>query len=149
MKRRSMILGALAGLSAQGEPQADAKLKEQVAKSERGFAATMARRDAAAFAAYLSDEAVFLGDNPNQPVLRGKRAIVEAWKRYFEGPAAPFSWEPDTVEVLDSGKLALTSGPVRNPKGETIARFTSIWRAEPDGQWRVVFDRGCPACRCA
>ena len=32
------------------------------------------------------------------------------------------------IEVLDSGKLALTSGPVVNPQGELTGRFTSIWR---------------------
>ena len=55
--------------------------------------------------------------------------------------------EPDIVEVLDSGTMALTSGPVHDPKGELIGRFNSIWRLEPDGRWRVVFDRGAPVCK--
>ena len=57
---------------------------------------------------------------------------------------APFSWRPEVVEVLDSGTLALTSGPVRDPTGKQTGTFNSIWRREPDGRWRVVFDKGCP-----
>jgi hypothetical protein len=45
--------------------------------------------------------------------------------------------------VLDSGTLALSTGPVRNPKGEPFARSNSIWRREAGG-WRIVFDKGQP-----
>ena len=48
----------------------------------------------------------------------------------------------DVVEVLESGNLALSSGPVRNASGEEVGRFNSIWRKEADGTWRVVFDKG-------
>ena len=51
-----------------------------------------------------------------------------------------------TIEPKDSGTLATTSGPVRNPKGEVTGRFNSVWRLESDGRWRVVFDRGSPVC---
>jgi hypothetical protein len=44
--------------------------------------------------------------------------------------------------VLDSGTLALSSGPVRSPDGKVFARFNSIWRLEAPGVWRVVFDKG-------
>jgi ketosteroid isomerase-like protein len=57
---------------------------------------------------------------------------------------APFSWRPETVEVLESGTLALSSGPVFDAAGQPIGAFNSIWRLEADGRWRVVFDKGCP-----
>lgn len=121
-----------------------AAAREQVAATERAFAATMARRDLEGFASFLAPEAVFFaGPTP----LRGKDAVVQAWARFYEGPEAPFSWEPDVVEVLDSGNLALSSGPVRNPKGELVGRFNSIWRREAPGTWRIVFDKGENACR--
>jgi ketosteroid isomerase-like protein len=75
--------------------------------------------------------------------LRGRRDH----DRYRE-PDAPFSWEPAEVEVLASGALALSSGPVRDPHGKLIGRFMSIWRLEAPGQWRVVFDKGSPVCDC-
>ena len=120
---------------------------QHVADAERAFAATMARRDAAGFASHIPEEAIFMGSGDAPRVLRGKAAIVEGWKQFFEGPTAPFSWEPDIAEVLDSGNMALTSGPVHDPTGELIGRFNSIWRLEPDGRWRVLFDRGSPVCK--
>jgi ketosteroid isomerase-like protein len=118
-------------------------LKQQVADTERAFARTMAQRDHAAFTTFLAEETVFFaGDKP----LRGKAAVAAAWKPMYEKPEAPFSWEPATVEVLDSGTLALSSGPVRNAAGEQVATFTSIWRQEAPGVWRIVFDKGCDHC---
>lgn len=124
-------------------------LARQVEDTERAFAQSMAERDFDAFGAFLSDETVFFaGERP----LRGKAAVLEAWKGFFEGPDAPFSWAPSTVVVLDSGALALSSGPVHDPAGQCIARFNSIWRREADGRWLIVFDKGsgdCPAAPAA
>lgn len=119
-------------------------LAREVADTERAFARTMAERDHAAFRSFLAEEAVFF---PAPTVaLRGAQAVAEAWKDYFVGPEAPFSWEPEVVQVLDSGTLALSSGPVRNPEGEIVGTFTSIWRKESPGTWRIVFDKGNPVC---
>jgi ketosteroid isomerase-like protein len=106
---------------------------------ELAFASTMADRDLDAFLTFVSPEAIFF--NGDQP-LRGRAAVTEAWSAFFEGEQAPFSWRPDVVEVLESGSLALSSGPVFDPDGQQIGRFNSIWRKDADGQWRVVFDRG-------
>ncbi len=117
--------------------------KQQVWATEQAFARSMAERDHHAFVSHLSEEAVFFAD---AGTLRGKQQVAERWQRYFEGATAPFSWEPREVEVLDSGNLALSTGPVRNAQGKTIATFTSIWRLEAPETWRIVFDKGCSAC---
>lgn len=115
-------------------------LQGEVRARETAFAKTMADRDLAAFGLFIADEAVFFGAQP----LRGRTRVVAAWSRFFEGTTAPFSWAPDTVEVLASGTLALTSGPVTDADGKPAGRFNSIWRLEADGVWRVVFDKGSP-----
>jgi ketosteroid isomerase-like protein len=116
---------------------------QEVIAAEQAFAQTMADRDHQAFASFVAEEAIFFG---GPEPLRGKQQVVDGWAPFFEGPDAPFSWEPAEVEVLESGALALSSGPVRNADGVLIARFTSIWRREADGTWRVVFDKGCDVC---
>jgi len=136
---------ALASLAAGPRPangqEATEVLAREVEARETAFAQTMADRDFAAFLTFLSDEAVFFaGDTP----LRGPLAIGDAWARLYEGEEAPFSWHPEVVEVLDSGRLALTSGPVLDASGAVAGRFNSIWRRDADGVWRIVFDRGCP-----
>jgi ketosteroid isomerase-like protein len=111
----------------------------EVEAREIAFAKTMADRDLEAFLTFISPEAVFFSGN--EP-LRGREAIARGWAPFFEGAEAPFSWHPDVVEVLESGRLALSSGPVMAPSGEVRGRFNSIWRKDADGQWMVVFDKG-------
>jgi ketosteroid isomerase-like protein len=101
----------------------------------------MSERNLNRFSEFLAEEAVFFAGTT---ALRGKSKVVEGWTQYFVGAEPPFSWEPDQVEVLDSGTLALSTGPVRDPKGAVIARFNSIWRLEASGRWQVVFDKGSP-----
>lgn len=120
---------------------ASADARSEVMAAERAFARTMAARDLDAFTAFVSEEAVFFSA---AVPLRGRAQVRAGWAGYFAGPQAPFSWEPDEVEVLPSGTLALSSGPVRNPSGTVVARFTSIWRLEAPATWRVVFDKGSP-----
>ena len=135
-----LALGVVVSLPAQGlEAQFDGPMAEEVRAREIGFAKAMADRDLTAFLTFVSPEAVFFaGDQP----LTGKAEIEEAWAPFFEGDTAPFSWSPDLVQVLESGGLALSSGPVTAASGEVGGRFNSIWRKDSDGQWRVIFDKG-------
>ncbi len=143
MKWKSLLFVALALSAAAGSAASatNEDLATAVREAERAFARSMAERDLAAFESFVSKEALFFG---GKGVLRGREAVAAGWKGFFEGAAAPFSWEPERVEVLDSGRLALSSGPVRDPEGRLIATFNSIWRLESDGRWRVIFDKGCP-----
>jgi ketosteroid isomerase-like protein len=135
-----LVLGLLVACSTTPpSPEVDLiDLQQQVWDTEVAFAATMAARDHDAFRSFLSDDAIFFSDGAP---LHGKDAVAAAWKSLFDGPTAPFSWEPDVVEVLASGELALSTGPVTASTGESLGRFTSIWRLQPDG-WRIVFDKG-------
>jgi len=137
-------MALLAGCAA-NPPRADLdELRTQVTEAERAFARTMAERNFAAFASFLAEDAIFYaGHKP----IRGKQAVAADWKKFYEKPEAPFSWEPQQVEVLDSGTLAHSSGPVRDPSGKVFATFNSIWRLEAPGVWRVVFDKGSEVCK--
>lgn len=144
LKSAAILALALASAAAGAAPSI-AELKQQVADTERAFAATMQQRDLAAFVGFLSDETIFYsGPTP----LRGKEQVAAFWKKFYDGKEAPFSWEPDQVDVTDSGTLAHSSGPVYDPKGKLIARFNSVWRQEAPGKWRIVFDKGQDLCDC-
>ena len=138
---RWMVVGLAAALALPAAAETNAELEAQVKARETAFAKTMADRDHAAFQTFLADEAVFFG---REGATRGKPAVAAAWKPLYEAKAAPFSWAPETVQVLDSGTLAISAGPVKDPAGKSVGVFNSIWRREKDGQWRVVFDKGCP-----
>jgi ketosteroid isomerase-like protein len=146
MKRAIGLVGVLLAFGlAKAEPAEPVEaLAARVRAREAAFAKTMADRDHAAFATFVSEEALFMG----RSVLRGRQAVAEGWKPFFEGPKAPFSWQPDRVEVVSSGTLAFSTGPVFDPEGKRTGTFNSAWRLEKDGEWRVVLDSGCPPCSC-
>jgi ketosteroid isomerase-like protein len=144
----SLFCAGLLSLAAVASAQrmSNAELKKQVADTERAFAATMKARDHAAFTSFLSQDAVFFSGKGE--VLRGKEAVAKAWKGLYIAPEAPFSWEPDEVEVVGSGTLAYSGGTVYDLKGKPIGRFNSIWRLEAPNTWKIVFDRGGEVCDC-
>lgn len=140
----ALCIWAVSGMALALHPD-NAELKKQVADTERAFAATMKARDHAAFASFLANDTVFFSG----PVpLHGKQAVADFWKKLYTGPAAPFSWEPTEVEVLDSGLLAFSSGPVYDPSGKLVSKFSSIWQRDPKGQWKIIFDHGWDVCHC-
>jgi len=134
----------IAGCAATPQRASLDELSKQVADTERAFARTMAERNFDAFTSFLADDAVFYA---GQKPIRGKQAVADDWKKFYEKREAPFSWEPTQVEVLESGTLAHSSGPVRDPSGKVFATFNSIWRLEAPGVWRVVFDKGSEVCK--
>jgi len=140
----SLIVVCLVAAAAAGRARVSSEdVRSQVMAHERAFAATMAARDFEGFGRYLSPEAVFMtGDG----ALRGKEAVQKAWRRYYDGAQPPFSWEPEQVEVVGSGTLAYSTGPIRNAAGRRIGSYNAVWRLEAPGRWAVVFDRGCD-CR--
>ena len=142
----TLTAAATTGCGATGGSLDLAQLQQQVMDTERSFARTMATRDHDAFTAHLAPEAIFF--NGEEPI-RGSAAVADAWRPFYDGADAPFSWEPDRVEVLESGSLALSTGPVYDPAGRVTGRFNSIWRRQPSGEWKVVFDKGSPVCDCA
>ncbi len=120
MSFKTLLTCFIALASFAGAAAADqTTLAKEVREAEQAFAATMAARDHAAFTRHLAEEAVFFD---GEKAIRGKAAIASAWKAYFDGPNPPFSWSPENVEVLDSGTLAYSSGPVLDPKGSALER---------------------------
>lgn len=125
------------------DPAVLSEVEAQVRAAEVAFAGTMADRDFAAFAEFLSPDAVFFaGERP----LRGAAAVKAAWEPFFVGEQAPFRWAPEQVVALSGGRLVYSSGPVWDPSGRLIARFNSVWQRDAEGRWRVILDKGCKAC---
>jgi ketosteroid isomerase-like protein len=139
---RLLFVSALCLLAA---PAAFADLQDEVRCSEIGFSRSVENGDPGAFAALIDGDARFVGDS----ITRGPEAIMAAWQVFFSDEGPRIKWRPRIVEVLGDGTLALTRGPyrmtVRDDDGnvsEHWGTFNSIWRRQPDGQWKVVFDAG-------
>jgi ketosteroid isomerase-like protein len=117
-----------------------------MADAEREFARTATVkgwRDA--FLDFFADDAV--GFAPE---------VTLAKDRLRKQPNTPFSevellWEPRTGDVAASGELGWLTGPSTTviKKTPEVQRrygcYLSIWRKQPDGQWRVFIDVGVNA----
>ena len=121
--------------------------EDQVRCAELAFSRSAEERNLQAFETFLDPDARFTGGG----VLRGKEAVVEGWRPFFEPGGPAIEWAPDSVEVLTSGDLALSQGPYRmqvvdeaGNKTTVTGRFSSVWRRSEDGSWKVIFDGGTP-----
>lgn len=121
-----------------------AELAAQVRATEIAFARTLADRDVKTFRAMIAPDVIWLADVP----LHGPDQVLTRWQKFFDAAQPPFSWAPEIVEVQEGGKLALSTGPVVDTAGKRVGTYTSIWRREASGEWKIIFDRGCPACDC-
>jgi ketosteroid isomerase-like protein len=113
---------------------------------ESGFAQSVADHDAAAFATYLHQDAVFIEGGA---ATRGADAIATGWAGLIAGKGIVLRWYPDAVDVGANGAVALSRGPywMEDPSAPPAkryqrGRFISTWLRDADGQWRVVFDGG-------
>lgn len=131
MNLPAIILAAVAAMSP----------ADQVRDAEVAFAKAFADRDKTAFFAMVADDATFLSGGG---ASAGKAQVVESWSRYFEGPEAPFSWNPDRVSVSADGNLGLSTGPVYDTRSRHVGDFISTWRRDAKGNWKVVFDSNGP-----
>jgi ketosteroid isomerase-like protein len=119
--------------------------KNDVRCQEIAFSQSVENQDIALFTSFLDDDARFVGNSVN----RGPDEISAAWQVFFSDDGPAIKWRPQFVEVLEEGELALTRGPYRmitkdadgNPV-EHWGTFNSVWRKNPDGEWRIIFDAG-------
>jgi ketosteroid isomerase-like protein len=134
----ALALVVAAGAAAAADPAAALRAAD-VAMSR-----AVEARDAAAFAAFVDDEAVWGGP---AGLLEGKAAVLARWAR-FTAPGGPrLAWAPTGGAVAASGELGYTVGDARweatgadgkPARGE--GHYLTVWRAGRDGRWRAVFD---------
>ena len=140
-----LLLFAFHAAAATLQSAADlAAVAAEVKAGETAFAGTMADRRLDRFTDFVAEDAVFNGNKPHI----GRAAVVETWKGFFDGPQAPFSWAPDAVAASTDGRYAVSTGLARDAAGKAISRFTTIWRKDGDGRWRVIVDQGVDVPDC-
>jgi ketosteroid isomerase-like protein len=104
-----------------------------------------AGKDVDKIVSYWSDDAILIF--PGQPVLEGKQAIRAYVEASLKTPGFKIHWVSEKPVFSPDGKLAYMRGTdeltAPGPKGTPITlhlRGISVWRMDPDGQWRCVVD---------
>jgi ketosteroid isomerase-like protein len=118
--------------------------RKEILKTEEAFA-EMAKEQGLkkAFTKYAADNAVLKRGND---LIIGKKAIEEYYANY-QYRDAELQWQPDYIDVSESGDLAYTYGRYTFKailqSGEVLQDtgiFHTVWKRQPDGQWRYVWD---------
>jgi ketosteroid isomerase-like protein len=135
-----LLLFAATSVAAKQESPKGADLLRQL---EANFAADVAQHGHDAFLTYFAEDGVELVDGGGINTKDDMRKQL-AWP---EGTS--LTWTPVHAEMAASGDLGYTYGnyiyTAKNKEGKLVAnygKYTSIWRKQKDGQWKVVVDMG-------
>lgn len=82
-------------------------------------------------------------------VIEGKLALREYYSKMFAEREFRIHWWPVQADISADGTLGFTFGRAliswRDEKGEEQkrkSRYTTLWRKQKDGTYKVVFDMG-------
>ena len=112
---------------------------------EARFAKDVAARGGAAFASWFAEDGVALGNGA--PPSIGKIAIARSAN--WSPKDYQLTWTPTDALMGPSGDMGYTwghyEGHSKDAHGNPITtsgRYISIWRKQPNGDWKVVLDAG-------
>ena len=149
VRKATLLVVSCLTLSSHGRAQApDLKAAaNEIIKSDAAFAQAVADKDRVKFRAFIADTTTFNGGTRNE--LRGAEAVMEGWEDFFTPDGPSLTWAPVSGEVLGAGDVGYTTGrsvfSQKGPDGKLVERlgqYVTIWRKQPDGSWKVVFDTG-------
>ena len=120
----------------------DAGDRSQIISTELDFARMASDKGIAdAFYEYAADSAVI---NRSGNLIRGKEAIRDYYQKNLK-PGSVLLWAPDFADV--SGDIGYTYGQYTftftdstGIKHESHGIFHTVWKRQPDGSWRFVWD---------
>lgn len=119
---------------------------EELMQIDREFSAFSKEHGApAAWAAYFAQDSIQLGAGV-QPVT-GLDSILEGFAEW--PPDALLTWDAVGGDVSTTGDLGFTWGRyvlvVKDENGNDVVthgKYTTIWKRQKDGEWKVVLDIG-------
>jgi ketosteroid isomerase-like protein len=99
--------------------------------------------------AYFAPNGSMLSDT-SRPVM-GLEEIRKEMEPVFKDPTFSLRWQPIKAEMMIPGVLGYTIGHYeqlhKNKEGKYIkstGTYTSVWKKQPDGSWKIVLDTGNP-----
>ncbi|MGB9206183.1 MAG: nuclear transport factor 2 family protein [Terriglobales bacterium] len=116
---------------------------ELLIRLEAEFAEDVARHGHDAFLTHFAEDGVEVVDG-------GGFDSLDAMRKQPQWPeGTTLTWTPIKADMCASGDLGYTYGnyvyTAKNKEGKLVAnygKYTSIWKKQKDGQWKVVVDMG-------
>jgi ketosteroid isomerase-like protein len=124
-------------------PQATADTLRQL---EAEFMKATAERGSQGYISYYADDAVEVPNN--DAIIQGKVNIAKTME-FLDDKNNHLTWTPVGADISASGDMGYTYGTYeftssdRNSKPVVDhGKYTSIWKKQKDGSWKVVLDMG-------
>ena len=134
-----LSLAACAQPAAKGDPVAE------VRAADVAISKAVSAKNLDAVMVHYADDAVMLP--MAEPMIEGKVAIRAEWEHILAIPDMASTTTLRDANVSTAGDMAYTYGTYRarmmGEDGKSVeepGKFVSIWKKQPDGQWRIVVD---------
>lgn len=120
--------------------------KREIVDTEQAFSEmALTEGIAKAFAEFAADDVVI---NRNDSLILGKSGLIHFYNQASDSNRKiELSWKPDFVDVCSSGDMGYTFGKylftASDSTGKTESSsgvFHTVWKRQPDGSWRFVWD---------
>ncbi len=132
-----------------GRPYASASEKanaDTLRQLEAEFMKATADHGSQGYLSYYADDAV---EVPNGgPIIQGKVNIAKGMG-FLDQKDNHLTWAPVGADISTSGDLGYTYGTFefrsKDKDGKVVVdhgKYTSIWKKQTDGSWKVVLDMG-------
>ena len=142
------LLLASGAIVACGPPEAPAvnRAEEEAALRTLDLAWSEAanKKDLEAVVSYMADDGETLA--PHRPAARDKAAIKASWADLLGLADLSIRWEPQRVQVAESGELGFTSGTYMmtysDANGQLVTdrgKYLEVWK-KFDGKWKCLSD---------
>ncbi len=113
---------------------------------EGEFMKAASEKGSAGYMSYYADDAV---EVPNgAPLIQGRIDIAKGMG-FLDDKNNQLIWTPVGADISASGDLGYTYGNFefhsKNKEGQAVVeygKYTSVWKLQKDGSWKVVLDMG-------
>jgi ketosteroid isomerase-like protein len=113
---------------------------------EADFMKAAAERGSQGYMSYYAEDAV---EVPNgEAIMQGKANIAKTMG-FLDNKDNHLTWSPVGADISASGDLGYTYGNyefrAKDKDGKPVlehGKYTSIWKKQKDGSWKVVLDMG-------
>ena len=119
---------------------------EMLRQMEAEFMKAAAEKGSVGYMSYYAADAVELPDGTD--AIKGKDNIAKTMG-FLDQPGNKLEWTPEFADMSASGDLGYTYGTYvftsKDKDGKPITdhgKYTSIWKKQKDGTWKVVLDMG-------
>jgi ketosteroid isomerase-like protein len=142
-KLLALIIVGTSVLFATAQQQSISPALLKLADSERAFSRTSVEKGVrASFTEFFAPDAINFTPHPGN---------AQEFFRNRPAPTAPqpftLKWEPVFADISQAEDLGYTTGPVTNTDNENkrpprYSYYFSIWKKQPDNNWKVLIDYG-------